>query len=171
MGLSLEGGTVPLIWPEWTSAFSCTKVTQVMLSGTAYRFSGSCPETPGGKGSATARWLGGTRTIWSPFFPCNAHRHNVKRWKISGGLVPPPPRGRRQCLVVPLTFAHDCTVGCIVKEVFLLDQRELMKLCGADTWKYKIWQYFLEKLHFRSAPEVKRGQISPKCRIFPETLR
>ena len=24
-------------------------------------------------------------------------------------------------------------LGCIVKEVFLLDQRELMKLCGADT--------------------------------------
>ena len=46
-----------------------------------------------------------------------------------------------------------------------------MKLCGADTWKYKIWQNFLEKLHFRSAPEVKRDQISPKCQIFPEALR
>ena len=26
-------------------------------------------------------------------------------------------------------------------------------------------------LYFRSAPEVKIGQISPKCHIFPEVLR
>ena len=29
-----------------------------------------------------------------------------------------------------------CLIGCIVKDGFLWDQRELMKLCGADTWKY-----------------------------------
>ena len=34
---------------------------------------------------------GGTRTIWSRFFPSTAHRHNVKRWKVCGGLIPPPP--------------------------------------------------------------------------------
>ena len=45
------------------------------------------------KGGATARRLGGTmtRTIWSRLFPCNAHRHNVKCWKVCGGPVPPPP--------------------------------------------------------------------------------
>ena len=51
-------------------------------------------------------------------------------------------------------------LGCIVKEVFPWDRRELMKLCGADAWKYKIWQNFLEKkLHFRSAPEVKKSNF------------
>ena len=46
-------------------------------------------------------------------------------------------------------------LGCIVKEAFLWDQRELMKLCGTDTWKYKIWQHFLEKNAF---PIGTRGQ-------------
>ena len=35
-----------------------------------------------------------------------------------------------------------------------------MKLHAADTWKDNIWRNFLGKICFRSAAEVKKGQIS-----------
>ena len=44
-------------------------------------------------GATARRWGGGgkTRTIWSLVFPCNAHRHDVKRRNIAGDRFPAPP--------------------------------------------------------------------------------
>ena len=60
-----------------------------------------------GKGSVTNRWLGWTKAVWSRFFPCNTHRHSVKKLKYWGDTSPRPPRWRSPCSLASIRIT--CT--------------------------------------------------------------
>ena len=57
------------------------------------------------RSSATLRILRGTKTFWSRFFPCNAHRRSVKKYKYWVGRVPavPPCSGAHGCFMFPVS--------------------------------------------------------------------
>ena len=110
-------------------------------------------------------------------------RHSVKKeyrnrtWEIGVDHLPSPtqltPTPLLNSLVWPTrndAHALRCLLGDNVKEVFLWYQRELMKLCGADTWKYKIWQCFRKKKYISDRHQRSKEVNFPQNVIYFQKL-